>query len=264
MLGPTPTARPPHHADGSRRCRTRTRVLAMAGIGFLVLPDIVTRKTFTEWLQLYVYSAVIFAGPWLLSIACLGALSVFALPDLQTDGVALFTITVVYSYAFADHHRLRAAASHPVRGRPPVRTTRLRDYPVLCGCARLPCAVPGHHRRWLPRVLRPHARVQDRGDGPLRSDLGDLDGDDLPDRRQGLQRARAGLRARLRRELRPWDHARTRVRRHGHALGLPRRPDPALLLADLANLRGVSKRLAVQPRLLAGLPESSRTSRGPG
>lgn len=72
----------------------------MAGIGFR-LRDIVVRKTFTEWLQLYVYSAVIFAGPWLLSVLCLGALSVFALPALQEENVALFTISVVYCYAFS-------------------------------------------------------------------------------------------------------------------------------------------------------------------
>lgn len=72
----------------------------MAGIGFR-LREIVTRKTFTEWVQLYLYSAIIFAGPWLLSILCLAALSVFALPDLHTSGVALFTITVVYCYAFS-------------------------------------------------------------------------------------------------------------------------------------------------------------------
>ncbi len=72
----------------------------MAGIGFR-LREIVTRKTFTEWVQLYLYSAIIFAGPWLLSIFCLGALAIFALPDLQKEGVALFTITVVYCYAFS-------------------------------------------------------------------------------------------------------------------------------------------------------------------
>jgi uncharacterized membrane protein len=72
----------------------------MAGIGFR-LREIVTRKTFTEWLQLYIYSAVIFAGPWLLSILCLASLSVFALPSLQEEGVALFTISVVYCYAFS-------------------------------------------------------------------------------------------------------------------------------------------------------------------
>jgi uncharacterized membrane protein len=72
----------------------------VAGIGFR-LREIVTRNTFTEWVQLYVYAAVIFAGPWLMSILCLAALSVFAMPDLQTDGVALFTITTVYCYAFS-------------------------------------------------------------------------------------------------------------------------------------------------------------------
>ena len=72
----------------------------MAGIGFR-LREIVTRKTFTEWVQLYLYSAIIFAGPWLMSIICLAALSVFALPDLHREGVALFTIAVVYCYAFS-------------------------------------------------------------------------------------------------------------------------------------------------------------------
>ena len=72
----------------------------MAGIGFR-LREIVTRKTFTEWIQLYIYSAIIFAGPWLLSIVCLAALSILALPDLQREGVALFTVTVVYCYAFS-------------------------------------------------------------------------------------------------------------------------------------------------------------------
>ena len=72
----------------------------MAGIGFR-LREIVTRKTFTEWVQLYLYSAIIFAGPWLMSILCLAALSVFAVPALQQEGVALFTVTVVYCYAFS-------------------------------------------------------------------------------------------------------------------------------------------------------------------
>ncbi|MFT7623440.1 MAG: putative membrane protein [Myxococcota bacterium] len=72
----------------------------MAGIGFR-LREIVQAKTYTEWAQLYFYSAVIFAGPWLSSVLCLAALSVFALPDLQQEGVALFTITVVYCYAFS-------------------------------------------------------------------------------------------------------------------------------------------------------------------
>ncbi len=72
----------------------------MAGIGFR-LREIVTRKTFTEWAHLYLYSAIVFAGPWLFSIICLAALSVFALPDIESEGVALFTVTVVYCYAFS-------------------------------------------------------------------------------------------------------------------------------------------------------------------
>ncbi len=72
----------------------------MAGIGFR-LREIVQAKTYTEWAELYFASAVIFAGPWLSSVICLGALAVFGLPFLQQDGVSLFTITVVYCYAFS-------------------------------------------------------------------------------------------------------------------------------------------------------------------
>ena len=71
----------------------------MAGIGFR-LREIVTRKTFTEWIQLYLYAAVIFAGPWIFSIMAIAGLSVFALPALQED-IGLFTVTVVYCYAFS-------------------------------------------------------------------------------------------------------------------------------------------------------------------
>jgi uncharacterized membrane protein len=72
----------------------------MAGIGFR-LREMAVRKTFAEWLKLYTYSAVIFSGPWLISIMALAALSVFALPAMQEIDVRLFTVTIVYAYCFS-------------------------------------------------------------------------------------------------------------------------------------------------------------------
>lgn len=72
----------------------------MAGIGFR-LREMATRKTFGEWLKLYTYSAVVFSGPWLISILALAALSIFALPAMQEHDVRLFTVTIVYCYCFS-------------------------------------------------------------------------------------------------------------------------------------------------------------------
>jgi uncharacterized membrane protein len=72
----------------------------MAGIGFR-LQTMANRKTFGEWLKLYVYSAVVFSGPWLISILALAALSVFALPSMQNIDVRIFTVTIVYAYCFS-------------------------------------------------------------------------------------------------------------------------------------------------------------------
>ncbi len=72
----------------------------MAGIGFR-LREMAARKTFTEWLRLYTYSAVIFSGPWLISILALAALSTFVLPAMQEPEVRLFVVTIVYVYCFS-------------------------------------------------------------------------------------------------------------------------------------------------------------------
>lgn len=72
----------------------------MAGIGFR-LREMSNRKTFAEWLKLYTYSAIIFSGPWLISILALSALSIFAIPSLQMSDVRLFTVTIVYIYCFS-------------------------------------------------------------------------------------------------------------------------------------------------------------------
>jgi len=72
----------------------------MAGIGFR-LREMAQRKTFAEWLKLYTYSAVIFSGPWLISIMGLAALSLFAMPSMQDREVHVFTVTIVYVYCFS-------------------------------------------------------------------------------------------------------------------------------------------------------------------
>lgn len=72
----------------------------MAGIGFR-LREMATRKTFSEWLKLYTYSAVIFSGPWLISIMALAALSLFVLPAMMEFEVRIFTVTIVYVYCFS-------------------------------------------------------------------------------------------------------------------------------------------------------------------
>jgi len=72
----------------------------MAGIGFR-LREMAQRKTFAEWLKLYTYSAVIFSGPWLISILGLAALSIFAMPSMQDRDVHVFTVTIVYVYCFS-------------------------------------------------------------------------------------------------------------------------------------------------------------------
>ncbi len=72
----------------------------MAGIGFR-LREMAARKTFTEWLRLYTYSAVIFSGPWLISILALAALSTFVLPAMLEADVRVFVVTIVYVYCFS-------------------------------------------------------------------------------------------------------------------------------------------------------------------
>lgn len=72
----------------------------MAGIGFR-LREMAQRKTFIEWLKLYSYSAVIFSGPWLISILALAALSTFVVPSVLEHDVRLFVVIVVYIYCFS-------------------------------------------------------------------------------------------------------------------------------------------------------------------
>ncbi len=72
----------------------------MAGIGFH-LREIVQKKTFHEWIKLYLYAAIIFAGPWLFSILALIGLSVWSKPDINDVELAIFITSLVYVYAFS-------------------------------------------------------------------------------------------------------------------------------------------------------------------
>jgi len=72
----------------------------MAGIGFR-LREMAQRRTFSEWLKLYTYAALVFSGPWIVSILGLTALSIFAMPALQDRDIRIFTVVVVYVHCFS-------------------------------------------------------------------------------------------------------------------------------------------------------------------
>jgi len=59
------------------------------------------RRTFSEWLKLYTYAALVFSGPWIVSILGLAALSLFAMPAMQDRDIRIFTVVVVYVHCFS-------------------------------------------------------------------------------------------------------------------------------------------------------------------
>jgi uncharacterized membrane protein len=69
----------------------------MAGIGFR-LREMAEKKTFIQWLKLYTFSAVIFAGPWLISIVTLALISAFAIPLMGHEELRVFIVNIVYIY----------------------------------------------------------------------------------------------------------------------------------------------------------------------
>jgi len=69
----------------------------MAGIGFR-LQEMAEKKTFYQWLKLYTFSAVIFAGPWLISIMTLALVSLFAVPLISHEDLRVFVVNIVYIY----------------------------------------------------------------------------------------------------------------------------------------------------------------------
>ncbi|MCB9556593.1 MAG: exopolysaccharide Pel transporter PelG [Deltaproteobacteria bacterium] len=70
----------------------------MAGIGF-ELRRILAEDTYSSMVKGYLYATVISAGPWLLSVLCLGALGIFTISFMGFADRQLFASTMVYVYA---------------------------------------------------------------------------------------------------------------------------------------------------------------------
>jgi len=72
----------------------------MAGIGFS-LRDLARRDDVLGTLRAFMHATLVAAGPWLVTILCLGTLSVLA-NDLSADqDVAIFRIVVIYNFGFS-------------------------------------------------------------------------------------------------------------------------------------------------------------------
>ncbi len=72
----------------------------MAGIGFR-LQKILSEESYTSLIKGYLYSAVISAGPWLLTILAVGVIGVFSeltIGRIETD---IFRVAIIYTYAFS-------------------------------------------------------------------------------------------------------------------------------------------------------------------
>ncbi len=72
----------------------------MAGIGFQ-LKKLFQRDTFLDNFHAVVYSATIASGPVFFSILCLALLGIFAKSGLEAAQFEIFTVTVVYVFAFS-------------------------------------------------------------------------------------------------------------------------------------------------------------------
>lgn len=70
----------------------------MAGIGF-ELRRILAEDTYTSMVKGFLYSTVISAGPWLMSVLCLAGLGIFSVAFLGFEERQTFASTVVYMYA---------------------------------------------------------------------------------------------------------------------------------------------------------------------
>ena len=72
----------------------------MAGIGFS-LRDLARRDDVLGTLRAFMHATLVAAGPWLVTILCLGTLSIVA-TDLAADqDVAIFRIVVIYNFGFS-------------------------------------------------------------------------------------------------------------------------------------------------------------------
>lgn len=72
----------------------------MAGIGF-ELKRLLAEDTYTSLVKGFLYSTVISAGPWLMSVLCLAGLGVYSISFLGFEGRQTFASTVVYMYAIS-------------------------------------------------------------------------------------------------------------------------------------------------------------------
>lgn len=70
----------------------------MAGIGF-ELRRILAEDTYTSMVKGFLYSTVISAGPWLMSVLCLAGLGVYSIAFLGFEERQTFSSTVVYMFA---------------------------------------------------------------------------------------------------------------------------------------------------------------------
>ncbi len=72
----------------------------MAGIGF-ELKKMMDEDTFSSNFKAYLVAGIISAGPWAISIFCLGLLWMFSIPHLGLASQKLFRTTVIYTYAYS-------------------------------------------------------------------------------------------------------------------------------------------------------------------
>jgi len=72
----------------------------MAGIGFR-LQKVLQKDTYLDSIKGYFYSALIFAGPWILSIVTLFGLSYFNPETIDIFELTLFRTTIIYIFAFS-------------------------------------------------------------------------------------------------------------------------------------------------------------------
>lgn len=72
----------------------------MAGIGF-ELKKLIDEGTYLDDFKAYFFAGMISAGPWMISIFCLGMLWMFSTPYMWLESQKLFRVTVVYTYAYS-------------------------------------------------------------------------------------------------------------------------------------------------------------------
>lgn len=75
----------------------------MAGIGF-ELRKLLGGGSFLAEMRAYLYAALVSSGPWLLSVICLGVLSLYRVSGVSDAQREVFRTAVIYAYAFSLVH----------------------------------------------------------------------------------------------------------------------------------------------------------------